>query len=54
MDQLAQLYGRNTVWGIGQRTLKNFEFISSAHAMGADVHVVTALVTSSWPYCLSF
>jgi len=46
MDELDQLCGRNTVWGIGQRTLKNFDFISSAHTMGADVHVVTALVTS--------
>lgn len=46
MANVHQLYGRNTVWGIGQRTLKNFHFISSAHTMGADVHIVTALVTS--------
>jgi hypothetical protein len=46
MHELDQLYGRNTVWGIGQRTLKNFEFIASAHTMGADVHIVTALITS--------
>jgi hypothetical protein len=46
MVELDQLYGRNTVWGIGQRTLKNFDFLACAQTMGADVHVVTALVTS--------
>jgi hypothetical protein len=38
MQELDQLYARNAVWGIGHRTLKNFEFSSAAYTMGADVH----------------
>jgi hypothetical protein len=41
-----ELFGRNTVWGIRDRTLKNLDFIISARTMGADVHVITALITS--------
>lgn len=40
------LAGRNTVWGIRDRTIKNLEFLNSARVMGADVHVVTALISS--------
>lgn len=41
-----ELDGRNTVWGIRDRTIKNLEFLNSARVMGADVHVVTALISS--------
>jgi hypothetical protein len=43
-----ELDGRNTVWGIGERTIKNLNFLVSAHTMQADVHVVTALI-NDWP-----
>src|SRR4051794_36898196 len=41
-----KLDGRNTIWGIRDRTIKNLEFLNSARVMGADVHVVTALINS--------
>jgi HEPN pEK499 p136 len=44
--ELPTLDGRNTVWGIRDRTLKNLEFLYAARVMGADVHIVTALLTS--------
>jgi hypothetical protein len=38
--------GRNTVWGFRERVLKNLEYLNSEREMGADVHVVTELITS--------
>jgi len=38
--------GRNTVWGFRDRVLKNLMFLGFARNMGADVHVVTELITS--------
>lgn len=38
--------GRNTVWGFRQRVLKNLRFVCDARDKGADVHVVTELITS--------
>ena len=37
---------RNDTIGFAQRTRKNLEYIEAAFAEGADVHVVTQLVTS--------
>jgi hypothetical protein len=39
-------HGRNTVWGFRERVRKNLVFISFARNMGADVHIVTELITS--------
>ena len=41
-----EYYGRNTVWGFSARTLKNLAYLDAARDEGADVHVVTQLVTS--------
>lgn len=41
-----EYYDRNTVWGFSQRTLKNLAYLNAARQEGADVHVVTHLVTS--------
>jgi hypothetical protein len=38
--------GRNTVWGFRDRVLKNLTFLNFARNMGADVHIVTELITS--------
>jgi hypothetical protein len=40
------LKGRNTVWGIRDRTLKNLAFLKAAGETKQDVHRVTNLVTS--------
>lgn len=39
-------HGRNTVWGFRDRVLKNLMFLNSARNTGADVHIVTELITS--------
>jgi hypothetical protein len=39
-------YGRNTVWGFSERTLKNLAFLEAARRQGVDVHVVAQLTTS--------
>lgn len=39
-------HGRNTVWGFRNRVLKNLMFLNSARSKGADVHIVTELITS--------
>ena len=39
-------HGRNTVWGFRERVCKNLMFLNFARNMGADVHVVTELITS--------
>jgi len=37
---------RNTVWGFRDRVCKNLIFLNSARSDNADVHLVTALITS--------
>ena len=39
-------HGRNTVWGFRDRVRKNLVFLSHARSHGADVHVVSELITS--------
>ena len=41
-----EYHSRNTVWGFSERTLKNLAYLNTARRDGADVHVVTHLVTS--------
>jgi hypothetical protein len=38
--------GRNTVWGFRDRVLRNLNFLNRARENGANVHVVTELITS--------
>ena len=39
-------YGRNTIWGFRDRVRTNLMYLSAARNQGADVHVVTELITS--------
>jgi hypothetical protein len=39
-------HSRNTVWGFRDRVLKNLIFLNAARSEDADVHLVTALITS--------
>ncbi len=39
-------HGRNTVWGFCDRVRKNLMFLNLERNKGADVHIVTELITS--------